>query len=541
MKRFGRAGARARAVRAVALAMVIALVVAACGGDDAPVEDADDGGASEAETDDEEAGDDAGDDEGAEQASGGELRIVLSREPATLDPVFAVVSDAAIFGAFIEPLILPDPQMAPTSDGLITAWEQVDDTTWRFTVREGVEFHNGEPLDADAVAWNVLNNRDSGGILGSFFASVEDAQAVDDLTVEVVTTSPNNSLVALFMVTYALPPGYYEEVGADGFADAPLGTGPFLYADRSLGESVTAERNPDYWGEQPRLDRIVWTFAADASTRANLLLTGAADAELSVPFETLGTLLDADNVEVTSYDSLSKVSMFLIDDRPPLDDRDLREAVARAMDRDLLVNQLFDGEAVTAARNLLDIGDYGIMGPHGFDHSPDVAAELVAGAATAPTLPVMWVIDRGPRARDVGEAVAGMLEGVGFDVQRDPRPYAEVVDDALTQNVAGLFVFPKTSLAPHPFFWTNGFLTTNSLTKHCSDERFDGLASDALAAPGPEEGAEVYGLIDDIALTENICMVPIFDEVGHLATVGVDGLVMRADGLPASFATVSLE
>jgi peptide/nickel transport system substrate-binding protein len=478
--------------------------------------------------------------EAAEAAEGGELRVALPREPATLDPVFAVVSDAAIFGAFIEPLILPDPTMEPTSDGLMTDWERVDETTWQFEIREGVEFHNGEPLDAEAVAWNVLNNRDAEGILSSFFASIEDATAVDEHTLEVTTTAPNNSLVSLFMVTYVVPPGYYQEVGSDGFSEEPVGTGPFLYADRAVGERMSAERNPDYWGGPANLDAITWTYAGDGSTRANLLMTGDVDVEFSVAFEALDSLLAADGVDITTYESLSKVSLFLVDDRPPLEDDDLREAVAKAIDRDLIAEEFFGGDGVAPSRNLLDVGEYGATEPHGFGYDPDAARELVEGAATEPDLPMISVIDRGPRARDVGEALAGMLEAVGFNVERDPRPYAEMVEDALSQNVSGLYVHPKTSLAPHPFFWTNGFLTTDSLTQHCSDPRFDELATEALAAPTPEEGAEVYTEIDDIALTQNICIVPVFDEVSHLATVeGVTGLEMRADGLPMDFASIS--
>ena len=534
-----RAGERGWWLR-LAPALGLVVVLAACADEAADDEQPEDDDATEVE-DAEEEPDDADVDESAD-----ELRVVLPREPATLDPVHAVVSDATVFGAFLEPLIRPDAGMEPTSEGLIVDWEQVDDVTWHFEVREGVEFHNGEPFNADAVAWNILNNRDSEGILTQYFGPIAEAVALDETTVEVITNEPNNSLVPLFMIIHAIPPDYYEEVGSEGFDEAPVGTGPYVYDGRELGQSMTAVANPDYWDGEVGVERITWNFTADASTRANLLVTDAVDVEFDVAFEALDTLLEAEEVGVEPYeDSLEKVSLFVTANQPPMDDRDLREAVARAIDYDLIVAELFEGEGVERSRNLLDTGAAGATEEHGYDYSPEEAEQLVAQYDGDPTVQLSPITDRGPRGEEVGEALASMLENVGFQVERNPLPYGDFVELALTQNLPGVYMHPKTSLAPDPFFWASGFLTSFSLTKHCSEglyDEYDALAAEALAQPSAGEAAAVYTELDELALTQDVCVIPLYNVVKHWASsVPVDGLEMRSDGIPVTFADLEVQ
>ena len=86
------------------------------------------------------------------------LRVVLQREPTTLNPTFSPLSDSRAWGGIFDSLVGMDRQtLQPTKDGLLTDWEQTSDTEWTFKVREGVKFHNGEDFNAEAAIFTLAN------------------------------------------------------------------------------------------------------------------------------------------------------------------------------------------------------------------------------------------------------------------------------------------------------------------------------------------------------------------------------------------------
>ena len=164
-------------------------------------------------------------------------------------------------------------------------WEAIDDTTWRFYLREGITFQNGEPLDAAAVKWNLdrVTSRED-FLVHPQWAFIKETVIVDDTTVDVITHEPHAYFE--FDVSYngcqLLPPGYMAEVGEEEFARNPVGSGPYRLIEFTASDRYVFEAWDDYWGGRPEVDRIIYQVIPEASSQIAALLSGQIDFVSSV-------------------------------------------------------------------------------------------------------------------------------------------------------------------------------------------------------------------------------------------------------------------
>src|SRR5256886_10968295 len=134
---------------------------------------------------------------------------------------------------------------------LATAWRIVNDTTWEFTLRQGVRFHNGEPFNAESVkaTMEYLQNPANKSHYAAYWKLVKEVQVVDDHTVRLVTEKPWPSLIDRVSLTdfLVLPAKALRELGPAKLAEKPIGTGPFRVVEWKRDERVVPEKDPDYW------------------------------------------------------------------------------------------------------------------------------------------------------------------------------------------------------------------------------------------------------------------------------------------------------
>ena len=217
---------------------------------------------------------------GADAAPEGRVVVAVSSEPTTFDahvfsdqPTYNVMLN--VFDTLVERG--PDMQLRPL---LAESYRLVDDRTWQFKLRKGIQFTNGEPFNAQVVKWNVermLDPATKSKNIGRV-SSIERVDVVDDLTVNIRTKTPYPILDAqLARVVHMMPPRYVQEKGAAYIATNPIGTGPYRVVRWVKDDELVLEANERYWRGAPRIKTIVIKPIPETTARVYALLNGEVD------------------------------------------------------------------------------------------------------------------------------------------------------------------------------------------------------------------------------------------------------------------------
>ncbi|MBM7517490.1 ABC transporter substrate-binding protein [Nocardioides nitrophenolicus] len=455
-------------------------------------------------------------------SSSAPIRALLNAQPATLDPIVGARSAQVVWATMLEPLVHTDDELEPDKTGLVTEWTRDDPTTWTFTMREGVTFSNGEKADAAAAANTLLLSRDTdASILKSYFANVTSVEATDATTFVVKTKSPQYDLPNLLTTVYLVPPAYYEEKGSEGFAAAPVGTGPYVLDKVQAGRSISVKQNPDYWGEKPANQGVVFTWSTEASQRLALLQSKSVDLSFDLPPAQVAEAEKA-GIEVVSTESAMKIIAFLDSTKAPFDDAKLREAAALAIDRDAIVKGIFDGNA-SADGGLLNVKP-GTEPAEQVEADPAKAAELVGG--DGPTVPITYPAGQYTNIEEVAQAVGGSLEQAGFEVKYQPVDYGTLVKQVIGRQLNGLYIFAGVPNVAVPDFFASGFMKTASITGNCPDPRMDELTAKALEQDDAAAAQSTYDELNTLGVVEKHCYVPLYRQTYSYGLAdGVSGTV----------------
>src|SRR5699024_3990865 len=164
--------------------------------------------------------------------------------------------------------------------GLAEEWEYLDDKTLEFKLREGVEFHNGEKFDAEAVKFTfdrLLGEEGAKGPQQANYESIEEVEIIDDYTVQFHLNTKDPVLITN-LASYGaviVPPKYVEVEGSEALSTAPIGTGPFEMTSYKQDQEIVLEKNENYWKDDlPKLDKVTFRVIPEASTRLAELKTG---------------------------------------------------------------------------------------------------------------------------------------------------------------------------------------------------------------------------------------------------------------------------
>lgn len=447
----------------------------------------------------------------AGDASGNDtLRVVLQAEPGTLNPAFSVYSDSRAWGPMFDSLVGFDKQtLKYNQDGLLTNWTRNGDKEWVFDVRPGVKFQNGEDFNAEAAAFTIKEWRDNpASIWRAYYAVVADAKAQGGKLV-VTTTEPFVALPYILTVGFAIPPAYYQKVGAEKFAQKPIGTGPYELASYQSGQSLSLKRFDGYWRGKPKMAGIDFTWNSVASSRYSLLASGDVDFAIDMQPQDVKSIEASSNLKVDSGETVYGQTVFLNALKPALRDVRLREAAAMAIDRNALVKSVFQG--VGAVPSSFFIGNLLETGPAEFSvpFDPEGAKKLIAEVGGKPKIVFGYTSGKFPNDNQLGQAVAGMLRGVGFDVVQKSLEYGTYRD----QRNAGAFDVFMQEIAPtfnHPATFTSYFLGEGALLKSCDNAaEYDALNNKALTAQTVADGDPIYTEMEKKLITEDVCYVPI--------------------------------
>jgi peptide/nickel transport system substrate-binding protein len=368
--------------------------------------------------------------------------VAFGDEPFSLNPANkgaqAVVSDYVMIHLYDALIDFTGPDLAP-KPMLAVRWENPNPTTWRFHLRRGVKFHNGDPLTAEDVKFTVdtqLANK--GSSINTYLGPTEGARVIDPYTVEITTKTPFPAL--LFNVTRLhILPRAYEKIGMDAFAAKPFGSGPYRFVEWQRGQRIVLEANPDYWGGKPTPKRLVFRPIADPSTRAAELRAGGVDIITSPPIPQVKELSSGDTTVLTVPGA--RVIAYPINTlQKPLNDVRVRRALNYAVDRETIVKSLLGGLG-RATGQPFSAGWLGYdpeIPPYPYD--PARARRLLAEAGYPSGFEVTWNVSVGTFLADkeVAEAASAMLAQVGVRARLVPTERAKIQRDLQGSTFDGI-------------------------------------------------------------------------------------------------------
>lgn len=342
-----------------------------------------------------------------------DITIAADEEIPTLDPQardFAAMR--LVTENIFESLLARDPKGVLVPQLAVALPEQTNDTTWRFQIQEGVEFSNGEPMNADAVVASIERIIDPTfeSQLLDFFSTFKSATAVDEYTVDVKTKGVDVLLPARIQLIKIVPPEASQD---KAFAHEPVGTGPYVFeSSEGAGGPFVLTKNPDYWGgEVVSVDTVTVRTIADVSTRVSALEAGEVDL----------ITLPPDSVE-SAPQSVSVVGIL----NPFLTlnaglgvtaDEKVRQALNYAIDRDALAEQLYSGFAQPSQCQVVAPAAVGYNESlEAYPYDPEMAKKLVSEAGAEGETITLVTSDYFPKGREIGETLAAYWTDAGLKV-----------------------------------------------------------------------------------------------------------------------------
>jgi peptide/nickel transport system substrate-binding protein len=354
--------------------------------------------------------------------SSGTLTMSQPADATTMDPQLqGDVADMNILINMFDCLTTRDSQNRLMPQ-LATSWHAVNPTTWRFNLRKGVKFHNGEPFNASVVKYSIermLNPKTASPIVEFADAGVTGVNVIDEYTADIVSSAPAPIIPqqsALFDGVM-VPPSYIEQNGAAYFAKHPVGTGPFKFVQWTPGVQVVMEANPHYWGGAPSLAQLVVKPVPDSATALASLQSGELDMVTGLVGSDVKPIAGASGIKIVSVPGI-RVYFVDIDTEStgPLADVRVRQALNYAVDVDALVQVVLSGYGKRIA-TLFPSNAFGYNSKvTPYPYNPQKAKQLLAEAG----YPRGFSTAMSANATNATllQAIAGQLANVGVQVSQ---------------------------------------------------------------------------------------------------------------------------
>ena len=346
------------------------------------------------------------------------LVFALNQEPAGLDPYTIATPQGFIVSTLIHETLIKRADDGSFIPWLATSWEQVDELTFHFNLRNDVYFHDGTKFTADDAAYSL-----GVGATSSFtimlFGNIdpEATRALDDYTLELVLTAPYAPLFEALATFRAamMSRTAREAMGEEAYGRAPVGTGPMRFVEWVSGDRIELAAHEAYWGEALPFTRATARFLVEGSARTIALETGGVDIAFDLPIPDWDRIDANAETVLVAGESQSHSFLLLNNSMEPTTDIRVRRALAHALDMEALVRVAYQGQAVVADSFFApNIFAYKPVGPYEFNQ--DLARELLAEAGFPNGFSIDFHTMENQLNMTMAEIVQNMWGQVGVDV-----------------------------------------------------------------------------------------------------------------------------
>lgn len=408
---------------------------------------------------------------------------------------------------------------------LATDWENVDDSTWNFTLREGVTFHNGEELTAETVKFNIdyVLDEDNDSGYRNYFLPIEEVKIEDDYNFQIITNEPFPDLITRLADNLILmEPNHMEELGEDA-AEEPIGTGPYQFVDWERDQNFKMEAFDDYWDGEPQIKDVEFKVMPEYSSRLAAFLSGEVDLFNNIPVDSIDEIESSENGKIESVSSARIFYLALNNDyEGPLQDKKVRQAVNYAVDVDDILENVLNGHGTKMTGPLSEVNE-GYVETEDYGYDPDKALELLEEEGVEPesiSLTLETTNGRYPMDSEVAQAIAAQLGEIGIDVEVNVNEYVTYISKIEEGDIEDMAISSfGTQFVPSNTF-ESLFLADSASSIFSAPSEMEEMIKEVSPIMDPDERKEYYDELQHMAV-EEAAWVPLWQQ-GDIYAVDED-------------------
>ena len=378
---------------------------------------------------------------------GGTIIVGLQAEPTSLDSqqISDYNSHRASYNIFDRLLEFKD-ESTEVEPGLAESWEiSADGLVYTLHLRKGVKFHDGTDFNAEAVKFNLERQfdpnhpyHDTGDFPYAEFTwgMVEKVEVVDEWTVNITL----KEIFAPFLNHLAMHPASMDspeaikKLGRD-FSLQPVGSGPFKFVSWTPGVEVVLEKNPDYWGKLPNIDRVIFRPIIEDQSRLTELEAGGVNFIVNIPPDELARLKQDPRFTVVEQPGMHTWWVAFNHTRDPYTDTRVRQAMNYAVNKQAIVDNILKGTGLLAINPLPPVVWSYTDELQRYDYNPEKAKQLLAEAGYPNGFScVFWVPESGSGMQQpvaMGTAIQADLKAVGIDCKIETFEWGTYLDKVI--------------------------------------------------------------------------------------------------------------
>lgn len=433
------------------------------------------------------------------------LRIGLDVDAGTGDPRLARDTSAfRLRELLFNGLIALEPDYSWVPD-LAESWENPDENTWIFNLRQGVKFHNGEELTAEDVKFTFDTILDEGFASPSraFYLPIQEIEVIDDYTVKFTLDSPYGPFLSY--MDMGIVPKSVAEADPEGFANNPIGTGPFKFVSWQRGDTIELEASDDHYNGRPKLDAVVLKVVPDNTARVVALEAGDLDLVQSpLSPQDVARMEETEGFTVARLPAAGYTYVNLNTADPILADVKVRQALAHLVNRQQIVDTIYQGIGQVAKGPIpMGMWAYSDDLPE-YDYDPEKAAALLDeagwemgpdGIRTKDGQPLKLTVRthaEDPDRRQVIEVLQAEFAAAGIEADTNvvewPTYFTDVQEGNYQVGVVGWLNLANPDRATFRQFTIDGPANYGSYV----NEEVDGLIKQARTTLDQDAAKELY-------------------------------------------------
>lgn len=432
------------------------------------------------------------------EAESAEPRIAIwafESEPVLdWDPSSGTSNETIVFNNVYETLTRYNAETEEVEPWIAESYESGDDgMTWTFTIRQGITFHDGTVLDAEAVRFSIQRTLDMNLGAAYIWDSVEEITVIDPYTVEFSLSypAPLDYIACSAYGAFIMSPTAIEENPDDWLMEGnDAGSGPYMVTRSRMGEEVVLERFDDYWRgwNDNQFDTVLIQKVAESSSRRQLVESGEITVASELPSEDVEALRDEEGVKIVQGDTFTNMLIHFNTEKAPLDDVRVRKALSYAFPYEDVINFAAGGYG-TQSRGVIPEGIMGYsedLYQYSFDLEEARTLLSEAGYPEGGFSLSFNYVSGDETQKKMAELYMAELRKIGVELEIRGMPWDSYYDLAKApnpedrQDLFAIYWWPDNPL-PISWFWQMYYTEEDILwnLSYYQDAQYDALVDEA--------------------------------------------------------------